>query len=102
MGIDPNDIRLNAEDKELLARAAEDTGRSWRETLRAAVNSFLERSVKKSEPNGAPTTAEPTKPIWEVFDDIIGTIPDEEFAKLPTDGAEQHDHYIYGLPKKTQ
>jgi len=27
-------------------------------------------------------------------------IPPEERAKLPSDLAEQHDHYIYGWPKK--
>lgn len=27
-------------------------------------------------------------------------IPPEELAKLPKDGAEQHDHYIYGTPKR--
>jgi hypothetical protein len=40
------------------------------------------------------------KPIWEVFQEITATIPDEEWAKLPVDGAEQHDHYIYGVPKR--
>ena len=27
-------------------------------------------------------------------------IPDEEMAKMPRDGAMNHDHYIYGTPKK--
>ena len=40
------------------------------------------------------------KPIWEVFQEITASIPDEEWAKLPVDGAEQHDHYIYGTPKR--
>lgn len=40
------------------------------------------------------------KPIWEVFEEITAGIPEAEWAKLPTDGAEQHDHYIYGTPKR--
>jgi len=40
------------------------------------------------------------KPIWEAIDEIIATIPPEEFEKVPRDGAEQHDHYIYGTPKR--
>lgn len=40
------------------------------------------------------------KPIWEVFEDVAASIPDEEWAKLPADGAEQHDHYLYGAPKR--
>jgi hypothetical protein len=31
------------------------------------------------------------KPIWEYFEDIA--------SKLPTDGAAQLDHYLYGKPK---
>ena len=27
-------------------------------------------------------------------------LPEDVVAKLPTDGASQHDHYIYGTPKR--
>ena len=40
------------------------------------------------------------KPIWEEIEELTADIPDEEFLKLPSDGAAQHDHYIYGLPKR--
>jgi Arc/MetJ-type ribon-helix-helix transcriptional regulator len=40
------------------------------------------------------------KPIWEEIQELTADIPDEEFLKLPVDGAVQHDHYIYGLPKR--
>jgi Arc/MetJ-type ribon-helix-helix transcriptional regulator len=40
------------------------------------------------------------KPIWEVAADIRNSVPAEEWEKLPADGAEQHDHYIYGTPKR--
>ncbi len=40
------------------------------------------------------------KPIWEVAAEIRRTIPAEEWAKLPKDGAEQLDHYLYGSPKR--
>jgi hypothetical protein len=40
------------------------------------------------------------KPIWEVIEEIMADVPDEEFDKLPKDGASEHDHYIYGTPKK--
>lgn len=47
------------------------------------------------------TDAEPAydasaKPIWEIFDQILATVPPEELDKLPKDLAENHDHYIYG------
>jgi Arc/MetJ-type ribon-helix-helix transcriptional regulator len=44
--------------------------------------------------------AQPPKPIWEVVDDLRKGIPPGEFAKLPKDGAEQLDHYLYGSPKR--
>ncbi len=39
-------------------------------------------------------------PVWEVIDDIMKDVPEEVLRKLPLDGAENHDHYIYGTPKK--
>ncbi|HEY9896489.1 MAG TPA: hypothetical protein V6D34_13955 [Candidatus Sericytochromatia bacterium] len=42
------------------------------------------------------------RPIWEIIDDLVKDIPEEELEKLPTDGAEQHDYYIYGTPKRKQ
>ena len=48
-----------------------------------------------------PADADQTrKPIWERILERSAAIPDEEWDKLPVDGAEQHDHYIYGTPKR--
>jgi hypothetical protein len=40
------------------------------------------------------------KPIWEVVDELRRNVPPKELAKLPKDGAEQLDHYLYGVPKR--
>ena len=40
------------------------------------------------------------KPIWEIAEELTRDMTPEEIAQLPTDGAEQHDHYIYGTPKR--
>lgn len=46
--------------------------------------------------------AEPTpRPIWEVIQEISATVPDEAWDGVPTDLAAQHDHYLYGTPKRT-
>lgn len=45
-------------------------------------------------------TATTHKPIWEQVLELTKDVPDEEWDKLPVDGAEQHDHYIYGTPKR--
>jgi hypothetical protein len=39
--------------------------------------------------------------LLKFVEEIEATITPEELAQLPTDGAEQHDHYIYGTPKIT-
>jgi hypothetical protein len=40
------------------------------------------------------------RPLWEIAEEISSQIPVEEWEKLPPDGAEQHDHYLYGSPKR--
>ncbi len=39
-------------------------------------------------------------PLSEVFAEIMATVPDEELARLPPDWSENHDHYLYGAPRK--
>lgn len=48
-----------------------------------------------------PAASKNSRPIWEIITELSSEIPLEEWAKLPTDGAEQHDHYLYGSPKRT-
>lgn len=38
--------------------------------------------------------------IWDKIHAHAAEIPDEEWEKMPVDGSEQHDHYLYGSPKK--
>lgn len=53
---------------------------------------FMQNLRKENEPRKA-------KPISAVFEDLSKEIPLEEWRKLPTDGAENHDFYLYGAPK---
>lgn len=41
------------------------------------------------------------RPIWERIADLGASLPDEAIAALPTDGASQLDHYLYGGAKRT-
>ncbi|CAN5453459.1 hypothetical protein BH10ACI1_BH10ACI1_16110 [soil metagenome] len=40
--------------------------------------------------------------LLEKLEAISNRVPDEVWEKLPTDGAENIDHYLYGAPKKTK
>ena len=45
----------------------------------------------------------PSRPHRHVADAIVENmrdIPPEAMATMPTDGASQHAHYMYGWPKK--
>jgi hypothetical protein len=47
-----------------------------------------------------PTISAESKPIWQVVEGIASQVPPEDLPRLPRDGAEQHDHYIHGTPKR--
>jgi len=40
-----------------------------------------------------------SKSIWQLSEDFTKDLSIEELSLLPSDGADQHDHYIYGIPK---
>jgi predicted DNA-binding antitoxin AbrB/MazE fold protein len=40
------------------------------------------------------------RPIWEVAADLACEIPEDALSAVPTDGAAQHDHYLYAAPKR--
>jgi hypothetical protein len=40
------------------------------------------------------------RPLWEIAEEISSQVPLEEWERLPADGADQHDHYLYGSPKR--
>jgi predicted DNA-binding antitoxin AbrB/MazE fold protein len=40
-------------------------------------------------------------PLWEQILSLTRDLPPEAFEGLPSDGASQHDHYLYGSPKRT-
>lgn len=44
--------------------------------------------------------SQPAKTLRDAIQDIVKDVPHEVWDRLPTDGAEQHDHYLYGSPKR--
>jgi Arc/MetJ-type ribon-helix-helix transcriptional regulator len=43
----------------------------------------------------------PAVPVWQRFQHAVRSIPEEELAALPPDGASEHDHYLYRIPKRS-
>jgi hypothetical protein len=48
----------------------------------------------------AQPASQPHRHIADVICEIMKKVPPEIMATMPTDGASQHDHYIYGWPKR--
>ena len=57
--------------------------------------------IQKLAEQDQPAAVElPLHPAAQIILDCMSNIPPEMMAKMPTDGASQHDHYIYGWPKR--
>lgn len=54
---------------------------------------IVEQKVSSSRKKNA-------RPIWEIAKEIGESIPLEEWENIPSDGSVNHDHYLYGAPKK--
>jgi predicted DNA-binding antitoxin AbrB/MazE fold protein len=65
----------------------------------AQVRVTVEPQIEAAEPlaEQAPNNE---VPLWEQILALTRDLPPEAFEGLPTDGASQHDHYIYGSPKR--
>ena len=38
--------------------------------------------------------------LWKEIDEIVSAVPEDAWSDVPTDGAANHDHYLYGSPKR--
>jgi hypothetical protein len=57
---------------------------------------------KAATPKRATTRRKPKpdKPLWEKIVERGKRIPPDELANIPTDGARNLHHYLYGSPKQ--
>jgi hypothetical protein len=90
-------LPLQPQEEARLIAAALAKGVTTDDLIREALNKVLADSLTTEK---TPKT-EP-RPIWEVMLDNIEDVSAEEFASLPSDGASEHDHYLYGHPKRAQ
>jgi hypothetical protein len=66
----------------------------------AAEGLSLDAWLKKLASEQEDPPSRPHRHIAEVIVEIMGDVPAEVMATMPEDGASQHDHYIYGWPKR--
>jgi len=104
--MEPTPFELTPEQKGMLASLLSETGQPASMLLPAIAKALeelqeQERSEHVSLPNGE-TAVQPRrkKSFGEIAAELLADVPEEVFDRLPTDGAAQHDHYIYGTPKR--
>jgi hypothetical protein len=73
--------------KEALERIQQDSGMPIAELVRTAINHFLSEHRKKKE-----------KPMDEITEKLLSVAGICKGG--PPDLADNHDHYLYGFPKK--
>jgi hypothetical protein len=61
------------------------------------VLALVEEMLKE---NHEPRSRENARPIWEIITEIANQAPPGTWDDVPTDGSVNHDHYLYGAPKK--
>jgi hypothetical protein len=71
-------------------------------TLEAFAEEVLREKSREVHQGSHETIASGERPIWEIITDRMKNIPAEVFEHLPEDGASEHDHYLYGSPKRNQ
>ncbi len=62
-------------------------------SLQTTIEDYLNQVSLTQEKNNR------NQPIWSIAESLIEDITESEKEQLPTDGAVQHDHYIYRTPK---
>ena len=106
--MDITPFALTPEHKGRLASLLNETGQPAAMLIPVIVKA-LEELQRRSVSGGTPdreahvhASAPPRKKSFgHIAEELFGDLPDEKLARLPVDGAAQHDHYIYGLPKPT-
>ena len=60
-----------------------------------SVEDWIQKLAEEERP-----VSRPHRHIADVIVETMRDVPPEIMATMPTDGASQHDHYIYGWPKR--
>ena len=68
----------------------------------AAAGLTLEAWLTKLAGGGEPPDERPLEAVADIILSHMRNVPPEIMATMPKDGASQHDHYIYGWPKREE
>ncbi len=60
-----------------------------------SLTEWLQQLAEQAKP-----ASQPLRHIADIILENMKAVPAEIMATMPEDGASQHDHYIYGWPKR--
>lgn len=89
-------LPLDAAEEARLIAIAHAKGVSADALVREALDKILADAAGQAAPQPV------SRSIWELIQDNMKDVSPEEFSKLPADGASEHDHYLYGHPKRAR
>ncbi len=88
-------IRLSDEQAAILQAQAAEEGLSVDIWLQRLAERYAQSRLSSAEPLTH-------RPVWEIIGERMKTLPQDLLERLPRDGASEHDHYLYGSPKRNQ
>ncbi|MBZ5619699.1 MAG: hypothetical protein LAQ69_13390 [Acidobacteriia bacterium] len=94
-------LSLTADEEARLVAQAVARGTTPEALVREAIEPILSAAAENPSQTDEGTPRE-RRPIWDVLLENMKGVPPEDLAALPTDGASQIDHYVYGLPKRAE
>ena len=87
-------LSLNPEvEKALMARARE---------RGVSLDAYLQDVVAREADAAIQSVSQTRRHIGDLIRERMSKVPPEIMAAMPKDGASQHDHYIYGCPKREE
>ncbi len=98
----PPDLARFAEAQVAAGRfdSVEDVLRAGKEALEHEQERREAQAANNPPPERAKPINPPRAPFWATFTEQVHALPDAVFERLPEDGASEHDHYLYGAPKR--
>src|SRR6266446_5873659 len=100
--MEPTPYALTPKQQGILATLSRETGKPIPALLDEALE-VLQEQERLHHPAYEAPSPPPARPksLGDTAAKLFGEIPEEELAQLTVDGAAQHAHYIYGLPKRS-
>jgi hypothetical protein len=96
-------IDLPPEIEQRLQAKADERGLPLSEYVRPSLEALANREPGRDTPEpSSPLPSPEQPPAWRRFVAASRSLPDSVVEEIPSDGARNLDHYLYGAPKRDE